>query len=415
MNKKIKKIVNEVIKELMGGGSSVDGAPSFRGGPYGIGAKQQLANTLDPSVQKMEDQEQAELNSNIENQQWGLSKWQWIKGEPFQDIGGNPEHQRDMTSAKRLDPVLDERNDADMQYSDLPGMPGMNALETPVQHVPNENLPVTDLRAGSQDGTEDYLIDDIVDELETGHGEPGYNKHVRKEGLFSGGGNATMQMPNHYPDPDESDQATDNLGHTNQAGAEQSPSGGYGAIMAPKKFIPDEVPQESEILDHDLDGIADSIDLDQAPELKMRTEAKRSKKKSTRHKDRYGEKEPSASQVSKKFKDARRAIVELGSALGNQGHTDVTKFLNILQNMEVFYNADVDPMDEEYKSKAQQGYFHAMAAEGDPEFKKLAHEFDADTSPEEFKNLPARAPKLNSEGIKRLVKEEILKQLKDED
>jgi predicted glycosyltransferase len=74
-------------------------------------------------------------------------------------------------------------------------------------------------------------------------------------------------------------------------------------------------------------------------------------------------------------------------------------------------------VDEEYKSKAQQRYFHAKAAEGDPEFQKLANEFDKETTKKQFANLPNKAPKkeaLNSDKIKDLVKEEILRQLTED-
>jgi len=217
-----------------------------------------------------------------------------------------------------------------------------------------------------------------------------------------------------------------------EPGAENSPVGGYGAILQPKKFVPDEAQQTSSLFDTDLDGIDDTIDLDQPPELRQKVkEGKRSKKQSTRHKDRYGEKEPSGAVLAKKFKEAKRALIELESAVDKMDIDDgsgkyywgsvvgnlLTQLVKAQKSISKTVTMDEEAVDEEYKSKAQQGYFHAKAAEGDPEFKKLAAEFDDDTTEAEFENLPARAPKreaLNSESIKRLVKEEIIRQIRQE-
>jgi len=442
MKSDLNKLVEEIVKELMGGSFpaySVDGAPSFRGGPYGAGHKKQLANTLDPSVKAMEDQEQAELNQNVEDQIRINRNFKKGVVPPYkmQDVDSDPELKRDMAAAKKYDPVVAERNDADMFYTHLPGFPSMNALESPVQHVPNENLPVDTLRAGGQDGTEEYLIDDIIDELER-EGKPG--NYVQEQGA-QGGGNFWNQqkseLPPFYVDPDDQEHALE-MGHMQEPSAEYSPPATHGSIMFPRKFVPDEMPQESDMLDQDLDGIADGIDLNQPPELqqrvkenKMKTEAKRQKHKSTRHAGRYGEKEPSSAQISRKFKVAKRALIELADDLNRAGleggsfrngseDSSVKQVFKLLLTQEKLFNQDsaVDEsaVDEEYKSKAQQGYFHAKAEEGDPEFQKLAAEFDSETSPEEFANLPARAPKkeaLNADKLKSLVIEEIRKQIKE--
>jgi hypothetical protein len=429
MEQDLKRLVKEIINQLISEeipAYSPNGGQTFRGGPFGTGNKRQLANPLDPSVQALEDMEQAEINQNVEDQ--ASINRNLRKGGPahMQDIHSSPELERDMQAAKKYDPIV-ERNQADQNYTDLPGFPAHNALEAPVQHVPNENLPVDTNRRGSgQDGTEEYIVDDIIDELERGE----IPSQVRKEDAMGTSGGLRHQrkpaLPPFYVDPEAH---KDELGHMQQPGAENSPPATHGSVLFPKQFVPDETPQESGLVDLDNDGIDDSIDLNQSPELRqrvseMKTEAKRQKHKSNRSKERYGVKPPSGAQILKKFKDARQAVIELIETLDASGlmvDADRRELILTVQllraiptHMPELDNLDEAAVDEEYKSKAQQGYFHAKAAEGDPEFKDLAAEFDADTSPEEFKNLPARAPKreaFNSDAARNLVKEELLKEL----
>lgn len=420
MNKKIKKIVVEIVKEILASGPSVDGSPSFRGGPYGIGHTRQIAGT-DPSVEKMTDQEHGEINKNVDKQAWvnPRRKHGTQPLTPMQDIHGDPKLKRDMASTNPIEEEqLEERNSSDMQYTHLPGWPSMNALEASVQHIPNENQVVDSLRAGVSDGTEEYLVDDIIDELER-EGKPAYYK----EGA-QGSANSTYQLKSELPPfyvsaPDSED---NDIGHIHKPGAKKSPIGGMGTVMFPKQFVPHEWSQESEIEDEDHDGISDSIDLDQPPELRMTVdEAKRKKKKSTRHPEKYGEKTPSLAVVSRKFKETKRSIVELIDVVSKAGGGFLTKSLMQMyydmQKMELQMPADYmeeQAVDEEYQSKAQQRYFHAKAAEGDPKFKKLAREFDKETTKKQFAKLPNKAPKkesLNSDKIKNLVKEELVRQL----
>lgn len=417
MNNNIKKIIEEIVKEVIAGGSSVDGAPSFRGGPYGAGHKMQLAKQ-DPSVKAMEDEEQSEINQNIDDQAWvnNTRKHGARQPTPMQDIHGKAELHRDMTSANKFKKEhfnINERMGADKFYSDLPGYPRPNAIEYPVQHVPDENMVVTKMRAGRSDGTEEYLIDDIIDELEK-EGKPAHYNNVEES--FTRASNAAQQrsaVPPFYTDPFEPEDEGDDepIGHMTEPGADHSPVGGMGAVMFPRKFVPEDIPKQP---------IGESKKMD---------EAKRSKKKSQKHPDRYGEKDPSGAVISRKFKETRRSIVELGNLLDKVGADDLRQNLNFLLGKIINMEANLDvngmtfseeveqPVEEEYKSKAQQRYFHAKAAEGDPKFKELADEFDSETSAEEFKNLPEKAPKkeaLNADKIKKLVREEMIRQLSKE-
>lgn len=423
MKKKIKKIVEEVIKELMAGGSSVDGDPSFRGGPYGIGNKKQLATVLDPSVQAIEDQEQAEINQNIEDQDWSLRKFK--KSTPMP-----PNSQ------------LKERNDADARYSHLPGFPRMNALETPVMHVPDENFVVNDLRAGRSDRTEEYLIDDIVDELET-YGEPEYLKTYNEQGAAGGYNFVDQQksaLPPFYVKGNEAPEEQDPMSHLSHPPAEHTAAGGYGAVIFPKKFVPDDHVQQSNLDDDNENGIADNIDTGKAPELLQRVKEERTNKMTQqpvdekRHPKKYGEKPPSEAQIKRKFKEAGRSLLDLGIELGKTHNTfndetanEVMYLLSHLRKIEkdagfaIHEEAIVneEELDEKYASKAQQRYFHAMAnkpGKTGKKWKKMSSEFDKATP--SFKDLPARAKheavSLNVETIKRMVKEEILKHLKEE-
>lgn len=351
------KELNEYVN-IVAGGSSVDGNPSFRGGPYGAGHKKQLATVLNPATQAMEDQEQAELNQNVEDQ--AKINRNFKKGSkppyPMQDIHSDEELKRDVV-AKKYDPMLDERNDADAFYTHLPGNIGMNALEDPKRYVPDENLVVNKLRAGVSDGTEEYLIDDIVAELEDDQDSKSWLKNLigvelKEFGIGSGGGGANYQnaLPSAIDGEDldfRDNQEKEELGHQGLEAAKTYASG-MGGVLFPKKFVPSEWPQESSLIDKDMDGIADNIDKNERPELDQEInkmdEAKRQKHKSERHKERYGEKTPSMPQVSKKFKEARRVLLDLWDVLEKTGGgflgQELDHMVGVLRRMEGQMPAD---------------------------------------------------------------------------
>jgi hypothetical protein len=214
-------------------GYSLSGGPTLRGGPYGFGFKKQLATVLNPATAEMEKQEQEELNQNVDDQARLLGK----------------HHQ--------LDPIV-ERNAADSQHAYLPGNYRENALEYSQNHMPDENFQIDTLIAGgTNDGTEDYLVDDIIDELDE------RDRQLSENNIGGYGGNYVMQLrPNLPSTPDNQ------IGHTSNKISNQHSSTTYGAVLAPKSFIPDEYIQQSNIEDEDSNGVDDSIELNQKSELK---------------------------------------------------------------------------------------------------------------------------------------------------
>lgn len=216
------KDLNDYLKEIIAGGSSHDGNPSFRGGPYGIGAKKQLAAPLNPATQAMEDQEQAELDQNIQDTDWVIGT----------RVGGTSAHTQGF---------VDERNSSDAFSTHLPGNLSVGAIEAPVDHVPIEDPRKTD----------DYFIDDIIEKVLK---EFGMNQ--------SGGVNKSLQLP--PVDDDVEDLSLDP--------AKNTPGSGAGMLVAPQDHVPAEALQQSSIEDDDGDGIANPNDPNTGPELKRETQ-----------------------------------------------------------------------------------------------------------------------------------------------
>jgi hypothetical protein len=236
--------VKKNLTEMIAGGSSVDGNPSFRGGPYGIGNRKQLAAYLNPATAKIAQQEQDEVNQNIEDQSWLLSK--------FKSPSDDQTKKTDIPDER----VVTERQGNDMFYKGLPGNYRENALEYSQNHMPEENFMVDTHLAGHQDeSSAKYLIDDIIDDLEE-----------REKSLSESDSNFYYQQKSALP-PQKKD-----IGHINlNVDKDKHYSMGYGAVLSPKSFIPDEYPQQSKMKDEDMDGISDDIDLNQKSELQQMT------------------------------------------------------------------------------------------------------------------------------------------------
>jgi hypothetical protein len=260
-----------IMNEIYASGPSVNGNITFRGGPYGYGNKNQLAAPLNPATKKLEDEEQEELNQNVEDLHQGLGLYPQLKGSGVkmpQDIH------------------LKERAEDDQQYGHLPGFPKMNALEDPKQFLPDENF----VAYGKEqpEGTEEYLIDDIIDDFEQNPEDVAKRvedrvfecllKELGAGGGSAGGGNYPYSAKSYFPPFRNNDDILDpidkRMGHIGWQNAENVSTGGYGSVLFPKKFVPDEANQESHEEDEDMDGIPDNVDKDQKPELDQKLEEK---------------------------------------------------------------------------------------------------------------------------------------------
>lgn len=185
---------NKFVKETMAPGSSLNGNPSFRGGPYGIGDKKQLAAPLNPATKAVENQTQDELNRNMQN----LS------------------HVNGTAAGQRPDKKLEERDEAGY-FAPAPNLPGNyrdGTIEAPQMHVPHEPPRETD----------DYLIDDLINS-------------VIKE--FAYGATTGVNRSLILPDLEDDVDAIKPADHSVGAGA--------GMLVAPQDHIPEEMPQESEM------------------------------------------------------------------------------------------------------------------------------------------------------------------------
>lgn len=250
----LKELYSEAIGDTMG-------SDTLRGtGNFGMGNTRQLAGGLDPATKKIEDQEQAEINQNIDDLAWSISgKFREPPkplgpNEPAQaninrGVGSSPQGGTTMSTVDvSLNPyggddVYDEdesleeqfmtappagsqRTPGDSRYRDLPGFPPMDTLVDPQHHVPSDNR--AEMEAYYDDQEEDYqawlkqkqLDEDLVQLTPT---EP-YKMGRR-------GGDEMVTSDEWLIDPQD---------HLNPPTNDDTPSGlgGMGVLVAPKDFVP---------------------------------------------------------------------------------------------------------------------------------------------------------------------------------
>lgn len=400
MKDNLKKLIEKIIiQEYWSGGAFVGSPLSSMGvsstglsrvrNAYGHGGNEQLATkSLNPATQSMVDDEQEEINQNVEDQRWVINnKYPSVGAKAvlntlqraetdFQDTEGRPEHEREFDSIEDLEEVyLQERTPSDIFYIDLPGNMRPNAIEDPRMFTPPNET----------EG--DYLIDDIIDELED-------NDELQED---------TPVWRTPTPVNNREPLVKRPLGHASLPPAEHTPGpGGASYIPFHKDFVPDEWSQIEDIEDEDMDGISDDRDLDQKPELDQELdEGKKQNKSKGRHSKRYASGLPSSAQIQKQFKEARKALLDLTEILMMSGNEelmrDVTYMVSNLQNVQkqiVDESLNEEELDEKFASKAQRKYFWWKASRGGKEgakWKKMAKEFEAET-PKDAK-LPVKAPK----------------------
>ncbi len=228
----VKQTKFKKLYESIPTGYSLNGSPTLRGGPYGFGYKKQLATTLNPATANIEKQEQNELNQNVDDQAKLLGK----------------HHQ--------LDPIV-ERNVGDGQHAYLPGNYRENALEYSQIHLPPENFQIdTLISGGTNDGTEDYLLDDIIDELDE------REKELTNESIGGHGGNYVTQLRPNIPNN------KNEIGHTAYELSPEHTSMAFGTVLSPRKFVPNEFTQQSNIDDENFNMVDDNIETFKKSDLK---------------------------------------------------------------------------------------------------------------------------------------------------
>lgn len=145
------------------------GAQTFLGNgkPWGFGNQNQMAAPLDPSVQKMTNQEDSEINQNIEHEEEVLGKWDGGYDYSFPATvngpGAGPDNLTNLERAAKEDDELFEqlapyaygtqRTPADQNYFDLPGTPKRMWFAKPQNFVP-------------QDRKEPYEVEHVDSELD---------------------------------------------------------------------------------------------------------------------------------------------------------------------------------------------------------------------------------------------------------
>ena len=260
------------------------GASTFQGtGNFGIGNGRQLATTLNPATKRLEDMEQAELNQNVRDLQWSLGKYGNGHGpetgsttgpvgpnEPTQanynrgvgrtptaamqdiQVSGDPyggmEEEEELEEQAPSGAQYGAREPSDGRYRDLPGWPPMDTLETDVDWVPSDRD--AEMAAYYQDQEENY--EERLKDLEAHPDQyleqmQPYRPMDHFRANVSGIGRA-----------DNSEMLVAPEDHLEQEPADYTPQnvGGKGAVIAPKKFVPD----DTEVMDmEDLHEMIDRL------------------------------------------------------------------------------------------------------------------------------------------------------------
>lgn len=240
------------------------GAPGFGGGPYGHGGTKQLAGGLNPATKAIADQEQDELDQNIEDQIWSLGKYV---------VGSGPVSKMDYKSTTSLPIPLEEvapMDTASSRMMDLPGFPRMNSLIIPKQHTPQDvaddeylgpTINGTPINDENVEGVLREYIQEVINELLTWRlpnpGRRGWNNttinslairrnHMEPEKPPLQTYRSMFHEPSdHYPE----------LRKNQGRQVIKSPGFSFGAIGAPKNFVPPDWEQTQMQDDDDLDNI----------------------------------------------------------------------------------------------------------------------------------------------------------------
>lgn len=227
---KLSQLYREGIGDLYG-------SDTFWGtGNYGIGNQKQLA-AIDPSVKKIQDQEQEEHNANIDNLQGRLGKWKKSFGGPIgpieptqsdvnRGIGSNPKG----GSSKLKTPMVqklsqqEQRLPGDGLYRDMRGTP-IDSLEEPVRHVPSDRGVEIDIEM--KKSLEDYM--DAVEQHCEYIAEVYPYTSIAKQGNVSNTGRVDqggfLVAPKDFLKDIEA--------------PEDSPFGQMGVVVSPRDFVPD--------------------------------------------------------------------------------------------------------------------------------------------------------------------------------
>lgn len=211
------KKLNRNIKEYV---ASVDGAASFRGGPYGFGGENQLATNLNPATQKIKDQEDAEFNKNTDdlmriNNLHKTNKQMAVRLRDF-DVAPTA--------------VSPKRMETDM-FAPAPTGPGNtreNTLVEPQTFVPFE-------RPRDKD---EYLIDDeVLEEIANEIIAKFKSKKINEAGFVDYQNTLYSKQTKLNLDPKNSQET---IGHTSVPTATNVSSIGMGAVLTPKAFVPED-------------------------------------------------------------------------------------------------------------------------------------------------------------------------------
>ena len=197
MNKKLND-----LNETMAAPSSVDGNASLRGGPYGRGHKRQLATMINPATQAIENQEQAELNRNIQNQDW------------VNNHGRGADNQSKQGSIQEVG----EPSEFWGRSGDSAGNLRMGAIEAPEIHVPQER----------PEDVDDYYGPYVSELFEFTMGASN-----------AGGVNRSLVLP----EPDDDVKPIEPAAST--------PGTGMAMLVAPTDHVPEELPQQAKMSDEE--------------------------------------------------------------------------------------------------------------------------------------------------------------------
>lgn len=218
--------------------------PDYRGTMnYGVGGTNQLYADLDPSVKKIEQQRQKDLESEIENLNWTMGKFMPDYGpDEFWDQRhtqarrGAYQYYLAVTKQKEKDGLNTLKEFApnsiapSSTYRDLPGFPAMNTLEEPMNFVPDESSSIA--KKVSND-IEQHWLENALKNLEEQHGYE-INEH------FCPWDTPAQKYRDSYYTTNDTNGLSVRKDWLDLDHVDQTPMGAMGQVIAPKKYVPDD-------------------------------------------------------------------------------------------------------------------------------------------------------------------------------
>jgi hypothetical protein len=205
---------------------------------WALGGTSQLANGLDPAVEKIEKQRQKDLESEIESLNWTMGKYKPSYGpDEFWDQRhtqarkGSYHFYKAVKQKQREDEFNAIKEDyPSSTYKDLPGWPPMTTLENPKRHVPDETEKMANIQS---DKNEKDWLEHALKNMESEYG------YSIKE-AFCPWDNLAQRYKYSYYTSNDVNGLSNRKDWLELDEPVRSPAWGLGQVIMPKKHVPDD-------------------------------------------------------------------------------------------------------------------------------------------------------------------------------